>query len=624
MGLLQISEPGMDFEPHKRNIAIGIDLGTTNSVVASVKSGEASILISQMNERLVPSVVHYLPGITQVGTVAAAQKTIDGANTISSIKRFMGCAMSDLDSNIVYPYKFVNLDNTIRIHTCDGDKTAVEVSADILKYMKQIAVDNLGEEPTGVVITVPAYFDDAQRQATKQAAELAGLKLLRLLNEPTAAAIAYGLDAKADGTFVVYDLGGGTLDVSILQLSKGVFEVLAVNGDTKLGGDDFDHRLYCYILEKSNITKLSDMDRAVLLEQAKKIKEQLTTLEKVAISAVLSHKHIVNLTITREEFYQLSDNLVKKALQPLKKALRDANLDKESIDEVILVGGSTRMLNIRSQIENFFGFAPLTSVNPDEVVAIGAALQADVLAGNKRDDWQLLDVSPLSLGIETMGGLVEKIIPRNSTIPVTRAQEFTTYKDGQTAMTVHVVQGEREMVADCRSLAKFTLRGIPPMVAGQARILITYQIDADGLLSVSAKEASTGISSSIEIKPSFGLQSDEISQMIKSSIVNAKEDVQKRMYQEAIVDATALGDAIVEAISVDKELLSNSEEALLTMLLEQLRDLIAMPVNEDLLAQKAQLLAKVEQLKNASNTFAARRMNKAVASALSGKNVNEL
>lgn len=624
MALLQIAEPDMSGAPHQHNVAIGIDLGTTNSLVATVKSGEATVLCDSNGARLIPSMVNYGNDRLSVGHEALKLRVSDPANTLVSIKRFMGRGFADLDPDVVYPYKFAaKSDANIQISTRQGIKNPIAVSADILSYLRNLAVESLGEEPSGVVITVPAYFDDAQRQATKYAGELAGLNVLRLLNEPTAAAIAYGLDNKQDGTFLVYDLGGGTLDVSILRLNQGVFEVLSVSGDTQLGGDDFDHRLYCYILEKSNLSQLTDEDTAQLLSRAKLLKEQLADKEKVAFSAVLSNKRIVNLTITRAEYETIVKYLVQKTIQPLKKALRDAKLDKDQLDEIIMVGGSTRMLAIRQAVTEFFGRAPLTSINPDEVVAIGAGIQADILVGNKKDDWLLLDVTPLSLGVETMGGLVEKIIPRNSTIPVVRAQDFTTYKDGQTAMSVHVVQGERELVKDCRSLAKFTLRGIPPMVAGQARIRISYQIDADGLLSVQAKEMMSGVVAQIEVKPSYGLNDEQIGAMLQASISHASEDIQQRQYQEALVDARAILGSVEKALIADTDLLDESELTQINHACMKLRIAIEQkPLELDSAGKKIRQL--VEELNQATDSFAAKRMDKAINQALTGKEIADI
>lgn len=624
MALLQIAEPDMSGAPHQHNVAIGIDLGTTNSLVATVKSGEATVLCDNSGAKLIPSIVNYGSDKLSVGHEALKLRVSDPANTLVSIKRFMGRGFADLDPDVVYPYKFAaKSDANIQINTRQGVKNPVAVSADILTHLRNLAVESLGEEPAGVVITVPAYFDDAQRQATKYAGEIAGLNVLRLLNEPTAAAIAYGLDNKQDGTFLVYDLGGGTLDVSILRLNQGVFEVLSVSGDTQLGGDDFDHRLYCYILEKSNLSQLTDEDTAQLLTRAKLVKEQLADKEKVVFSAVLSNKRIVNLTITRAEYETIVKYLVQKTLLPLKKALRDAKLDKEQIDEVIMVGGSTRMLAIRQAVTEFFGRAPLTSINPDEVVAIGAGIQADILVGNKKDDWLLLDVTPLSLGVETMGGLVEKIIPRNSTIPVVRAQDFTTYKDGQTAMSVHVVQGERELVKDCRSLAKFTLRGIPPMVAGQARIRISYQIDADGLLSVQAKEMTSGVAAHIEVKPSYGLNDEQIGEMLQASISHAGEDIQQRQYQEAVVDARAILDSVEKALIADADLLDEAELTQINHACMKLKIAIEQkPIELDSAGEKVRQL--VEGLNQTTDSFAAKRMDKAINHALAGKDVSAI
>jgi molecular chaperone HscA len=621
MALLQIAEPGQLGEPHRHNFALGIDLGTTNSLVATLKSGVPTVLTGEDGARLVPSIVHYSESSAVVGAAARQKLLKDPANTIVSIKRFMGQSFSDLDPAIRYPYQFVTPSAQIQINTRRGVKNPVQISADILSHLRQLALKSMGEDPVGVVITVPAYFDDAQRQATKQAGELAGLKVLRLLNEPTAAAIAYGLDQEQEGTFLVYDLGGGTLDVSILRLHQGVFEVLAVSGDTRMGGDDFDQRLFCYFLEKSNLSQLTDEDIVQLLLQARAVKEQFSTKEKVAFSLVLSSKRIVNLSLTRAEFEAIVQQLVQKAMLPLKKVLRDAGVLSAEIDQVIMVGGSTRMICIRNAVAAFFGKEPLTSINPDEVVAIGAALQADVLAGNKKDNWLLLDVTPLSLGVETMGGLVEKIIPRNSTIPVVKAQDFTTYKDGQTAMTIHVVQGERELVQDCRSLARFTLRGIPPLAAAQAKVRITYQIDADGLLEVSARELNSGVISSIEVNPSYGLNEDQIGQMLQQSLAYAKTDMHQRMYQEAVVEAQALLDSVEKALCLDMELLSEFE-------LQQINHSY-MKLNLALKRlEGAQNLDKISQLStelnHVSEILAAKRMDKVINKALSGKSITSL
>ena len=624
MSLLQISEPGLFGEPHKHNIAIGIDLGTTNSLVATVKSGEAVVIRNTTGDELIPSVVNYSGNESIVGKEALSCRVTDPSNTIISVKRFMGQNLQDVNQNTALPYKFTTANNILEIITNQGNKNPVQISADILAYLKQLAIDNLGEEPIGAVITVPAYFDDAQRQATKQASEIAGLKVLRLLNEPTAAAIAYGLDQADAGTFIVFDLGGGTLDVSALRLNKGVFEVLAVSGDTKLGGDDFDHRLYCHILERSHLSQLNDSDMAQLLNQAKSVKEQLTIQDSVAFICVLSCKPIINMTITRDEFNNITQPLIKKALQPLRKVLRDTGLTLDEIKQIVMVGGSTRMPSIRSAIADFWGKDPLTSIDPDKVVAIGAAIQADVLAGNKKDDdWLLLDVTPLSLGIETMGELVEKIIPRNSTIPIARAQEFTTYKDGQTAMMIHVLQGERELVKDCRSLAKFTLHGIPPMVAGAARIRVTFQIDADGLLSVNAQEQVSGVVSSIEVKPSFGIDFEQVSMMLKESITHAKDDIQLRQLNEAKVDALALLESISKALKVDYNLLTDAEIKGIQLVWDKL-NACYLQNNLNIEPHIKQIKQLTDELNHASDYFATKRMDKAIATALTGKNLSEL
>ena len=619
MALLQISEPGMSAAPHQHRLAVGIDLGTTNSLVATVRSGSAVCLPDSDGRATLPSVVRYLDDEVEVGKNALSAQKTDPLNTISSAKRLIGRTLTDLAQEAQYlPYRFTPNERVVELNTRQGAKTPIEVSAEILKALKLRAEETLGGDLVGAVITVPAYFDDAQRQATKDAARLAGLNVLRLLNEPTAAAIAYGLDNASEGTFVVYDLGGGTFDVSVLQLTKGLFEVKATGGNSALGGDDFDHRLFCYLLEQNDLSKLNEQDSQLLLSLVRSAKEKLTTQTEAVIETTLSDGHKVHTVITRQEFHNLTQNLVQKTIEPVKQALKDAGVTKADVKGVIMVGGSTRMLHVQQAVATFFGQTPLNNLNPDEVVALGAAIQANVLAGNKTDgEWLLLDVTPLSLGLETYGGLAEKIIPRNSTIPTARAQDFTTFKDGQTAMTIHVVQGERELVSDCRSLAKFTLRGIPPMAAGAARIRVTFQVDADGLLSVSAQEQSTGVQAQIEVKPSYGLDDSTITQMLKDSMSNAAEDMAARARAEAVVEAESLTDAVNAALELDSDLLETEE-------LQQIQQDIA-ALQGCLKDGKAEdIRAAVSKLSLSTDNFAAKRMNRNIQRALTGQSVDNI
>lgn len=618
MALLQISEPGESPVPHQRKLAAGIDLGTTHSLVASVRNSVPEVLADEAGQGLLPSVVRYAAdGAVQVGYEARRHQAQDSLNTIASVKRFMGRSLDEARAEGAV-YEFAD-DAPVKLKTVQGEFTPVEISSRILATLRERAEGALGGELVGVVVTVPAYFDDAQRQATRDAARLAGLTVLRLLNEPTAAAIAYGLDHGAEGIYAVYDLGGGTFDLSILRLSQGVFEVAATGGDTQLGGDDFDAAIVAQLIQALKLDALDKGDQRALAVAARTAREALSASDSIVFEAQLSGSRRAALEIDRAQFEAWVQPLVQRTLDRAMRTLRDAGLTKQEVKGVVMVGGATRMPIIQREVGRLFGTTPLTDLDPDQVVALGAALQANLLVGNRAagDDWLLLDVTPLSLGLETMGGIVERVIPRNSTIPVARAQEFTTFKDGQSAMSIHVVQGERELVDDCRSLARFELHGIPPMVAGAARIRVTFQVDADGLLNVGAREESTGVEASVAVKPSYGLTDDEVSRMLGEGMANAGSDAQARALREQQVELQQLVESIRAAMAADGDLLSEAEKTAITRGLRNAG--VALSSDDAELARRA-----VQALSASSDGFAARRMDRSIRAALAGRNVDEI
>ncbi len=618
MALLQISEPGASPNPHERRIAVGIDLGTTHSLVAAVRHGVAECLPDEQGRVILPSAVRYLgEGRRQIGVEALAAQADDPENTLVSVKRFMGRKLADVAMREKLPYHFVDQPGMLALETRQGLKSPVEVSAEILATLRYRAEDSFADDVFGAVITVPAYFDDAQRQATKDAAQLAGLNVLRLINEPTAAAIAYGLDNASEGLYAVYDLGGGTFDISLLRLSKGVFEVVATGGDAQLGGDDFDQLLADWALAQAGLQLSSAQDKRRVLVAARAAKEALTDADAATLVAALD-VGALNVMVTRAQFDALAQPLVDKTLASVRRVLRDAKVKADEVQGTVMVGGSTRMPCVRAAVSRLFGREVLTNLNPDEVVALGAAIQANQLAGNAPDgELLLLDVIPLSLGLETMGGLVERVIERNSTIPVAKAQDFTTFKDGQTAMAIHVLQGERELVSECRSLARFELRGIPPMVAGAARIRVTFQVDADGLLSVSAKELGSGVEAAVQVKPSYGLADEQIAAMLKDGFAAAETDMKARALREARVEAERMTLATQSALAADGDLLDEAERAEIAALLQVLA---AVAQGDD----AAAIDTAVEALAKGTEAFAAARMNRGIAQALAGRSIDQV